>query len=43
MQNKMEGDTSVLIVPVFMHLDISENRIRTLINAGKPMSVNTIR
>jgi hypothetical protein len=23
----MEGDTSVLIVPEFMHLDISENKI----------------
>jgi hypothetical protein len=38
----MEGDTSVLIVPEFMHLDISENRIKTLINAGKPKSVSTI-
>jgi hypothetical protein len=34
----MEGDTSVLIVPEFMHLDISENRI----NAEKPKSVSTI-
>ena len=32
----MEGDTSVLIVPEFMHLDISENRIKALNKCRQP-------